>query len=88
MSGGHGENCYLKCLDVLKLVCVPLFDLLVLPCCEEQMSLGNKLEEHDAAKRKQRKEIMRQSRLRSISNKETQERILHNNTFKIKLGKK
>lgn len=33
---------------MLKLVGVPLFDLPVLPRCEEQMSLGHELEEHDA----------------------------------------
>lgn len=37
---------------MFKLVGVPLFDLLVLPCCEEQMSLGDKLEEHDTAEDK------------------------------------
>lgn len=45
--------CHLECLDVFKLVGVPLFDLFVLPWCEEQMSLGDKLEEHDAAGNKQ-----------------------------------
>lgn len=34
---------------MLELVGVPLFDLLVLPRREEKMSLGDKLEEHDAA---------------------------------------
>lgn len=34
---------------MLKLVGVPLFDLLVLPRREEEMSLGDKLEEHDTA---------------------------------------
>jgi hypothetical protein len=39
---------------VLKLVCVPLFDLLVLPRCEEQMGFGDKLKEHDAEKREKK----------------------------------
>lgn len=46
-SEREGER-HLQRLDVLKLVCVPLFDLLVLPRREEEMSLGDKLEEHDA----------------------------------------
>lgn len=50
---GYGEERHLQRLDVLKLVGVPLFDLLVLPRCEEQMSLGKKLEEHDAVENKQ-----------------------------------
>lgn len=41
---------HLQRLDVLKLVGVPLFDLLVLPRCEEEVSLWDELEEHDAAK--------------------------------------
>lgn len=44
----EGEERHLQCLDVLKLVSIPLFDLPVLPSCEEQMSLGDELEEHDA----------------------------------------
>lgn len=40
---------HLQRLDVLKFVGVPLFDLLIFPRCEEQMSLGDELEEHDAA---------------------------------------
>lgn len=51
---GYGEERHLQRLDVLELIGVPLFDLLVLPCCEEQMSLGDKLEEHDAAERTNR----------------------------------
>lgn len=50
---GYGEERHLQRLDVLELVGVPLFDLLVLPRCEEQMSLGDKLEEHDAEESKQ-----------------------------------
>lgn len=49
----QGEERHLECLDVLKLVSVPLFDLAVLPSGEEQMSFGNKLEEHDAEERKE-----------------------------------
>lgn len=41
---------------MLKLVGVPLFDLLVLPRREEKMSLGDKLEEHDTAERERRSE--------------------------------
>ena len=48
-----GEEHHLQCLDVFKLVSIPLFDLPVLPCCEEQMSFGNKLEEHDAVEDKE-----------------------------------
>lgn len=39
---------------MLKLVGVPLFDLLVLPRREEKMSLGDKLEEHDTAGRERK----------------------------------
>lgn len=48
--GARGEA-HLQRLDVLKLVGVPLLDLLVLPRGEEKMSFGDKLEEHDAAER-------------------------------------
>lgn len=48
----RGER-HLQRLDVLKLVGVPLFDLLVLPRREEKMSFGDKLEEHDTAERDQ-----------------------------------
>lgn len=37
---------------MLKLISVPLLYLLVLPCREEQMSLGDELQEHDAEGRK------------------------------------
>lgn len=47
------ETCHLQRLDVLKLVSVPLFNLLVLPCCVEEMSLRDELEEHDAVESKQ-----------------------------------
>lgn len=50
---GEGEA-HLQRLDVLKLVCVPLFDLLVLPSGEEKVSFGDKLEEHDTAERENR----------------------------------
>lgn len=43
---------HLQRLDVLELVGVPLFDLLIFPRREEQMSLGDELEEHDAAERR------------------------------------
>lgn len=45
-----GEG-HLQRLDVLKLVGVPLLDLPVLPRREEEVSLGDKLEGHDAAER-------------------------------------
>ena len=47
------EERHLQRLDVLKLVGVPLFDLSVLPRCEEQMGFGDKLQEHDAVVHKQ-----------------------------------
>lgn len=40
---------HLQRLDVLEFVGIPLFDLLIFPRCEEQMGLGDELEEHDAA---------------------------------------
>lgn len=40
---------------MLKLVGIPLFDLLVLPCRKEQMGLGDKLEKHDAMEERERK---------------------------------
>lgn len=43
---------HLQRLDVLEFVGVPLFDLLIFPRREEQMSLGDELEEHDAAERR------------------------------------
>lgn len=57
----YGETCHLQRLDVLKLVSVPLFNLLVLPCCVEEMSLRDKLEEHDAVESKQREGRKRES---------------------------
>lgn len=38
---------------MLKLISIPLLDLAVLPRSEEQMSFGDKLEEHDAKGRKE-----------------------------------
>lgn len=48
---------HLQRLDVLEFVGVPLFDLLIFPRCEEQMSLGDELEEHDAAGRRERGDV-------------------------------
>lgn len=53
------EEGHLQRLDVLKLVGVPLFDLLVLPRGEEKMSFGDKLEEHDTAEREQVRDEVR-----------------------------
>lgn len=48
---------HLQRLDVLEFVGVPLFDLLILPRREEQMRLGDELEEHDAAERRDRGDV-------------------------------
>lgn len=72
---GHGEERHLQRLDVLKLVGVPLFDLLILPRCEEQMSLGNKLEEHDAVENKQGEGRERRSAKRSGKKQKTNPKL-------------
>lgn len=58
-EGEGGWEAHLQRLDVLKLVGVPLFDLLVLPSGEEKVSFGDKLEEHDTAERARESEQVR-----------------------------
>lgn len=52
-TGDKNNNNHLQSLYELKLISVPLLDLLVFSCCEEEVSLGDKLEEHDTVEKRQ-----------------------------------
>lgn len=58
---------------MLKLVSVPLLDLLVLPGSEEQMSLGDELEKHDTGESREDMEMSKS---------------LKSATLRLKAGKK
>lgn len=68
---------HLQRLDVLEFVGIPLFDLLIFPRCEEQMGLGDELEEHDAAGKQtgsqRRDDVSQVSRLRGKTISQTEE---------------